>query len=53
MSAIIRLRCKSHPHYQAKRKPQSSCRTCWFMFDVIENVFGEADEYFLVERAGK
>ena len=30
----IRVKCKSHPRYQARRKPRTDCGTCdlmWFL----------------------
>jgi hypothetical protein len=53
MSAIVRLRCRKHPHYQAKRTPRSECRTCWYLYDLVATVFRKVDNNLLVERAGK
>ncbi len=24
--------CRSHPRYRAKRKPRTSCETCWLLW---------------------
>ena len=50
MTAVIRLRCLVHPHYQAKGEPRADCKACKEMYKFVNlhHIKG-----VLKERAGK
>jgi hypothetical protein len=47
---MIRIRCKDHPLYRAKRTPRVLCNACWYIFHIKTHIEQTSDERLQLVR---
>ena len=46
---MVILKCKDHPEYQAKHKPQDDCNACWELYEGVRDIRELSSHKLLIE----